>query len=181
MPKKPTITREEIEEGAFRLIREKGYEAFSVRALAAFLGCSTQPVMYHFPDLSVLREIAYQKADEFHSAYLLAGSDLLDLGMKYIRFAAEETMTFRFLFQSGHFSGRSLEEMIRSPETVEILEIIGREAGVSAEEAALFFEPLYAVVHGYASLIANNKIQYDPEMIQRSLTAVAEGLMREER
>ena len=55
MPKKPTTTKEAMIDGAFRLIREHGYEALTVRNLASFLGCSTQPIMYQFPDTDILK------------------------------------------------------------------------------------------------------------------------------
>ena len=108
MPKKPTTTKEAMIEGAFRLVREQGYEVLSVRNLAAFLGCSTQPIMYQFPDTNTLKDLTYQKADAFHSAYILEGNDLLEIGLRYIRFAKEEPHLFQFLFQSGRFSGLSL-------------------------------------------------------------------------
>jgi hypothetical protein len=34
-------------------------------------------------------------------------------------------------------------------------------------------------VHGYASLIANNAMKYDPTAIEKTLTAIAEGLLKE--
>ena len=80
MPKKPTTTKEAMIDGAFRLVREKGHEFLTARSLAAYLGCSTQPVMYQFPNLDVLRDLTYQKADGFHSEYILAGGDLLEIG-----------------------------------------------------------------------------------------------------
>ena len=33
-----------------------------------------------------------------------------------------------------------------------------------------------AVVHGYASLIANNGMKYDPDAIRRALLMIAEGM-----
>ena len=57
--------------------------------------------MYQFPNLDMLRDLAYQKADAFHSEYILTAGDLLEIGMRYIRFAEEEPQLFRFLFQSG--------------------------------------------------------------------------------
>ena len=178
MSKKPTTTKEEMVEGAFRLIREKGHEFLTARNLAAFLGCSTQPIMYRFPDLDVLRELTYQKADAFHSDYILAGEDLLEIGLRYIRFAQEEPRLFRFLFQSGRFSGFSLEELIRSPETAGVLAAVSSEEGLAKEDAVSYFEPLAAVVHGYASRIANNAMKYDPEAIKKALITIAEGLER---
>jgi AcrR family transcriptional regulator len=178
MPKKPTTTKEDMIEGAFRLIREKGHEALTVRNLASFLGCSTQPIMYQFPDTDVLKDLTYRKADLFHSEYILAGTDLLDIGVRYIRFAREEPQLFRFLFQSGRFSGLSLEDLIMAPETAEVLAAVSSEEELSAEEAAAFFEPLVAVVHGYASLIANNAMKYDPDAIRNALMMIAEGIER---
>jgi AcrR family transcriptional regulator len=178
MPKKPTTTKEDMIEGAFCLIREKGHEALTVRNLASFLGCSTQPIMYQFPDTDVLKDLTYRKADSFHSEYILAGTDLLDIGIRYIRFAKEEPQLFRFLFQSGRFSGLSLEDLIMAPETAEVLAAVSSEEELSAEEAAAFFEPLVAVVHGYASLIANNAMKYDPDAIRNALMMIAEGIER---
>ncbi len=178
MPKKPTTTKEDMIEGAFRLVREQGHEALTARNLAAFLGCSTQPIMYRFPNLDILKDLTYRRADAFHSEYLLAGGDLLEIGLRYIRFAQEEPRLFRFLFQSGRFAGFSLQELIRSPEVAGILAAVSSEEGLSAEDAAAFFEPLAAIVHGYASLIANNAMKYDPDAARRALIAVAEGLER---
>ncbi len=176
MPKKPTTTKEAMVEGAFRLIREKGHDHLTARNLAAFLGCSTQPVMYQFPNLDTLRDLAYRKTDAFHSEYILKGADLLEMGLRYIRFAEEEPQLFRFLFQSGRFSGSSMEDLIRSPETAYILAAVSEEEALTTDDAAAFFEPLVALVHGYASMIANNAMKYDPDAIRKALVTIAEGL-----
>ena len=180
MPKKPTTTKDTIIEGAIQLIRKNGYGFLTARNLAAFLGCSTQPIMYQFPNLDTLRDLTYQKVDEFHSEYILAGGDLLEMGLRYIRFAEEEPHLLQFLFQSGHFSGFSLEDLIRSPETASILAAVSAEEGLTTESAAAFFEPLAALVHGYASMIANNAMKYDPDAIRKALITIAEGLERGE-
>jgi len=176
MPKKPTTTRDAMIEGAFQLIREKGHGFLTARNLAAVLGCSTQPIMYQFPNLDTLKDLVYQKADAFHSKYILTAGDLLETGMRYIRFAEEEPQLFRFLFQSGRFSNLSLEDLIRVPEAGDVLAVVCAEEGLPTKDAARFFEPLVAIVHGYASLIANNAMKYDPEAIRKALIAIAEGL-----
>ena len=178
MPRKPSTTKDAMIEGSFQLIREKGHEYLTARNLAAFLGCSTQPIMYQFPNLDILRDLTYRRADEYHSEFILAGGNLLEMGLRYIRFAEEEPKLFRFLFQSGRFSGSGMEELFRSPETADILAAVSEEEGLTTESAAAFFEPLAAVVHGYASLIASNAIRYDPETIRKVLITIAEGLER---
>ena len=178
MPKKPSTTKEAMLEGALQLIRQKGSDYLTARNLAAFLGCSTQPIMYQFPNLDTLRELTYQKADALHSEYILAGADLLEMGLRYIQFAEEEPRLFRFLFQSGRFSGFSLEDLIRAPEAAGILASVAEEERLTTDGAVAFFEPLAALVHGYASLIANNAMKYDPDAIRKALISIAEGLER---
>ena len=98
------------------------------------------------------------------------------MGLRCVRFAREEPRLFRFLFQSNRFSGRNLEDLIRAPEAAALLSAVGAEEGLDPEAAVSFFESLAALVHGYASFIANNAMKYDPEAIRRALLAVAEGL-----
>ena len=100
------------------------------------------------------------------------------MGLRYIRFAEEEPQLFRFLFQSGRFSGLSLEDLIQAPEAADVLATVSSEEGLTTEEAVAFFEPLVAVVHGYASLIANNGMKYDPGAIRSALIMIVEGLER---
>ena len=71
-----------------------------------------------------------------------------------------------------------MEGLIRAPETEGILSVVCEEDGLTPEEAVSFFEPLAALVHGYASLIANNAVKYDPEAIRKALITIAEGLER---
>ena len=71
-----------------------------------------------------------------------------------------------------------MEDLIRSPETADILAVVSREEGLTPEEAVTFFEPLAALVHGYASMIANNAMKYDPDAIRNALITIAEGLER---
>ncbi len=58
--------------------------------------------------------------------------------------------------------------------------VAGDEEGLDTEAAAAYFEPLCVAVHGYASLIANNGMDYDPETIERSLTFLAEAVIGKE-
>ena len=166
-------------EAAFELVRREGYDALTARALAAELGCSTQPIMYRFPDLSELREEVYRRADEFHTRYILEGGDLLGIGLRYVRFAAEEPRLFRFLFQSGHFDGESLQGLIHAPEAAPLLQAMGPLGADDPEAAARDFECLYVAVHGYASLIANNAMDFDELAIEKVLLKIGGAVISE--
>ena len=177
MPKKPTTTREEMIEGAFQLIRREGFSALTVRRLAEELGCSTQPIMYQFPDLEVLKDAVYERADRFHSEYILEDDDFLEIGLRYIRFASEEGNLFCFLFQSGRFDGSSIRQLTHETVDGSIIEVASRELEMDKKDTLDAFEVLFAMVHGYASLIANNALKYDPDSLRTVLDKVGESLM----
>ena len=177
MPRKPAITREEIVDGAFRFIRTRGFGSLTARNLAKELGCSTQPIMYQFPNLAELKECAYKKADEYHSEYILRSDDLVEIGLRYISFAYEEPFLFRFLFQSGHFDGTDLDEMICDPAAGGLIGRVRDELNVSGTKAEEIFKTLFIMVHGYASLIANNAIPYDRSEIEKILVSVGQELL----
>lgn len=179
MSRTPSTTREQMVDVAFQLVRREGYAALTARSLAAELGCSTQPIMYQFPELAKLRELVYQKADQYHTTYLFSAEDLLGIGLRYVQFAAEEPNLFRLLFQSGHFDGTSLADMLAAPEVAGIVQAASSELSLSKEDALSVFEALYVAVHGYASLVANNAMKYDPAAIEKTLTSIAAGLLKE--
>lgn len=179
MPRRATITKGAMIEAAFELVRRDGHEALTARSLAAELGCSTQPIMYRFPDLSELRKEVYRQADAFHTRYILEGKDLVDLGLRYVRFAAEEPALFRYLFQSGHFDGKSLQDLIHAPEAASILEAIGPLGTDEPETVAKDFECLFVAVHGYASLIANNAMDFDELAVKKVLLIIGSAVLNE--
>ena len=179
MPRRATTTREAMVEAGFELVRREGHDALTARSLAAELGCSTQPIMYRFPDLAELREEVYRKADEFHTRYVLEGEDLVGMGLRYVRFAADEPRLFRLLFQSGHFDGKSLRGLINAPEAAPILQATGFLGADGPEAAARDFECLYVAVHGYASLIANNAMGFDERAVEESLRRIGRAVLGE--
>lgn len=172
MPAVPRITRSDILAGAFQLLRERGWEAVSIRSVAKQLGCSTQPIMYNFAASEELMEALRQMADEYHSRFLFspgAGHPMLNIGMNYIRFAHQEPQLFRFLFQSNRFSGADIGGLIADPANSELLGMVAGNAGISAEEASVLFRRMFIMAHGYASLFANNSMEYNEALCAEDL------------
>ena len=102
MPAKAKVTKEMIVEAAFAVARETGAENINARTVSERLHCSTQPVMYHFTTIEELKRTVYEKADGYHSEYLMnlkkaSNGVILGIGMNYIRFAIKEPHLIRFL------------------------------------------------------------------------------------
>ncbi|MBQ8110489.1 MAG: TetR/AcrR family transcriptional regulator [Clostridia bacterium] len=184
MSPRARITREMILDAALSVIEREGHEALTVRRLATELDCSTQPIVYHFGSVAQIVEEVYRRADAFHTAYLTDGLEdeeepLLALGLRYIRFGAEKSGLFRFLFQSGRFSRRTPEELTADAEVAPLIGIVRASSGLSPQEAGDIFRGLFVAVHGYASLLANNAMRWDPEAAAGLLKALYEGLTKQ--
>ena len=180
MPARAKVTREMIVDAAFAVARETGAESISARTVSERLNCSTQPVMYHFATIEELKRAVYAKADRYHSEYLMDRKSpqkgvMLGIGLNYIRFAIEEPHLFRFLFQSDYFNGKTLLELIDAEELIPVLSAMQRSLGISMKQTKTVFITVFLFAHGYASIIANNSLKYDEDMISSHLDRAYRG------
>lgn len=180
MPPKARITREMIIDAGLAIVRECGIDQLNARTVSERLGCSTQPVMYHFKRIEDMRRAVYHSADELHSAYLAAAdgdNPMLAIGLAYIRFAHTEKHLFQLLFQTNEFSGRSIVDLISAEELAPMLGLLSQAAGVGMDQARGIFKSLFLFVHGYASMLANNALDYDEAKIIHDLERIFMGAM----
>lgn len=178
MPPKVKVTKDMVIDAAFEVARETGVENINARTVAKKLNCSTQPVMYHFATIEELKKSAYAKTDVYHTEYLMnVNSDdiMVGIGLNYIRFAVEEPHLFRFLFQSGFAVENSLLEMVNSEELIPIISTMQETMDLSIEQTKEVFITLALFVHGYASIIVNNSLEYDEKLIATHLRRVYAG------
>ncbi len=65
MPAIAKVTKEMIIDAAFEIAKEMGAENINARTVSQKLGCSTQPVLYHFKKIEDVRITAYKKQANF--------------------------------------------------------------------------------------------------------------------
>ncbi len=178
MPK-AKISKEMVVDAAFEVARMSGVENVNARTVSEKLGCSTQPVMYYFATIEELKRAVYAKTDRFHTEYLMnAAPDtnpILSIGLNYVRFAIREPHLFRLLFQSGYAVENSLLEMIDSPELIPVISAMREALGMNEEQTKKVFLVVALFTHGYASIIANNSLEYDENIVAEHLELAFRG------
>lgn len=179
MPK-AKITREMVIDAAFETARSMGIENVNARTVSEKLNCSTQPVMYHFARIEEMKRAVYEKADRFHSEYLMNITNteegiMLGIGLNYIRFAIREPNLFRFLFQSGYAVENSLLDMVNSEELKPLLAMMSGAMEMTVEQTKEVFVTIAMFAHGYASIIANNSLEYDEKTVAADLARAYRG------
>ena len=168
-----------VVDAAFQVTRADGEANVNARTVAKRLGCSTQPVMYHFAKIEDLKRAVYEKTGRFHTEYIMnvppSRNIMLGIGLNYIRFSVEEPNLFRFLFQSGFATENSLFEMVDSDELSPVINAMQRAMGLTVKQTKEVFITLAMFVHGYASIIANNNLRFDESVASEHLNRVYRG------
>lgn len=181
MPPKVKITEQMIIDASFEIIRISGHENLNARTIAEYLKCSTQPVLYHFKTVDEIREAVYRKADEYHTEYIMPKdgdeNPMLAMGLNYVRFGNAEKNLFRFLFQTNKFGGMDIAALMENPALSDIIDVMANGLDCDREEAREMFLTFFAIVHGLASLLANNAMEYDEEQSKKMLDTVFFGML----
>lgn len=178
MPRKRILTKEEIIEEAFQMVKEKGMEAMSVRNLASSLHTSTQPIFTLFPSTSLIqneiKEKAYALYDSFvQKALQEKNKPFQAVGVSYISFAITYPNLFRLLFMTE--SDQSYYHFNIDHNAKAILEDVKQEYGLNEEMTHRLYLYSWVYTHGLAVMLVTKTISLTEEEIERMLHEVVGG------
>ena len=179
MPATIRITEAAIRRAALELVRTQGPQALNARALAAALGCSTQPIFKNFPSMEALKRAVVEEAlaayHRFVEAAVAASADppYKARGMAYIGFARTEPTLFRLLFMRSR-AGET--ESPEDPDWPADTARAGTSAGLSGAGAELFHLEMWAFVHGIAVMTATGYLTLEEQIVSRMLSDAFRGV-----
>lgn len=178
MPPKVKITKEDIIKTAVELVRANGEQLINARAIAASLGCSTQPIFSNFSSMEELQKEIIAAAYDRYLGFLKSEAEsgkyptYKSYGMAYIRFAKEEKELFKLLFMCD----RRDEELTPTADFNASIEIIMSANGITRERAERLHLEMWACVHGIGTMLATSFLTLDWELISDMLTDIYQGI-----
>ena len=186
MPPKVKFTKEMIASVAFDMVRKHGAELLSARGLAAELGSSTAPIFTAFDSIEEVRDQVIFKARKLYKDYLekasLAERPFKEMGMQYIRFAADEPELFKLLFMGGDEEKEATHYLPDGDENSEmILNTVESLYGMSKEKAMKLYNHLSVYTHGLAVLFAQRCRVFTMEDVNVMLTEIFNALTKEDK
>lgn len=107
MPPRFKFSREQIVTAGVELVRHKGWQALTTRALAEKLGTSARPIYSYFRRMDELERMIVQRAVELLHSFMMrnrTGDPWLDHGIGYVMFAQEEKHLFRSINDEKHIA-----------------------------------------------------------------------------
>ena len=181
MPRKTVIHKQDIISAAVEIVRANGYESLNARAIAQYLGCSTQPIFSNFRNMEDLTGNVVQRSLEIYNDFVAEEfrrphdyPPYKTNGMAYIRFAMEEKNLFKLLFMRDRTNESSPAE---ESTFYDVLPLIMKATGLNREQASLFHFEIWAAVHGIAVMVASSYYNADMDLISGTLTDVYQGLL----
>lgn len=156
MPRKESITVEQILETAFAMTRQEGFASVTARRVAARAGCSTQPIFRVYKNMEELWDAVYEKAAAFFQDYYslypkMAHVPFVNMGMAYIAFAREEGHLFELLFLSPGKNRRSTYELLNGSDG-NVLYEINRARAEGCNRPEEVFMRMWVFIHGSACM-----------------------------
>ena len=181
MPPKEKVSKARVSETAFEMTREYGFSEVTARKLAERLGCSTQPIFRAYENMDELRcDLFYMSAD-FLIGHMLKKKGknpaYLGLAMSYIEFAQKEKNLFELIASVDDFGTQTIAEFLKSEEGDLMLGRISAEGNVSDAKRRELFTMFWMFVHGMASLIAGNRVEFTDRQIRTYITKAYEGFV----
>lgn len=179
MPPKAKFAREEIVRAALEIVRKKGPQGLTARALGMELGSSTRPIFTVFQSMEEVEQEAFKAADALYESRLKEEMSKGEYppykasGMGYIRFAREEGELFKWLFMRD----RSQEKIETQEKQLKpILDLLQKDMGLETERAYRFHMEMWIFVHGIATMIVTGYLNWDMKIVSGVLTDAYCGL-----
>ena len=187
MTRKATISREMILDAALNILIRDGYAAVNVKTIAKELGCSTQPVVWHFENMEGLRSALSEYAREYAARKALSDSrnkieSFEFLGRSYVKMALKEPNLFRFLYLGESPMGKpyDLKGIARDKKNKEMISKIAEQTGLNEEQVIRFVRNTLIYSHGIATMVATGVFKgTEKEMMEMINDAADSFIMKE--
>ena len=186
MARKTTISREVILEAALKMLIRDGYSSVNVKTLAAEIGCSTQPIVWHFENMDGLRRALSEYAMEYAAKKAESKKDnklesFEFLGRSYVKMALKEPNLFKFLYLGESPMGRpyNLKDVGRGKHK-EMIYMIAEQTGLNEDQVIRFVRDTIIYSHGIATMLATGVLKgTEKEMMTLINTAANAFILNE--
>lgn len=173
MIKEPKITRDNIINEAYNIVKVKGMESLNVRDLATNLNSSVQPIYYQFGNIENLKKEVLNKVVSTYMKYMNMDLDsklpYKQIGLNYIKFAKEEPKLFQMIFMTK--TDLSIEKFMEADKNFEdIKKYVSLSTGLKDKKVKTYHTKMWLFTHGIACLLATGTCKLTDKEIRDLLT-----------
>lgn len=181
MARKTQISKEVILETALKMLIRDGYSAVNIKTLSREIGCSTQPLVWHFDNMEGLRKALADYAliyanEKMRPSANSAVNAFEQVGRAYIKMALHEPNLFQFVFLngSGCYPTGNANMLTEEDDHAKLIKMIAKEFQISEQSAGEYLQNTVIYTHGLATFISTGIMSMSEEELM-SLIKQAEN------
>lgn len=166
------------------ILRETGMRGFSLRECARRAGVAHSAPAHHFGEarglITAIATRGFERLDEAMRLVAAQSSEqaLANLGRAYLRFAVEDPVIFKLMFDTGQLDLSSARfHAAATKASDQLAQAVAQERGIGMAELDpddLAFA--WATVHGMAMLLVGGALSASP--LSSNMDQLADGLVR---
>ncbi len=172
MARKTQISKQIILQSALELLIEKGFSAVNIKTLSQKIGCSTQPIVWHFDNMDKMREALTQEAVIYANKKMMPTSlngieAFWQVGFAYINLALDTPNLFRFIYmgESNIYCRGGFNSILTDKGNAILIENIYQYLNISKEQAEKLFQRIIVYTHGIVSLVVAGVLKCTKEQV----------------
>jgi len=186
MARKTQISKEVILEAAFQMLLREGYSSINIKTLAAEIGCSTQPIAWHFGNMESLRTELLEYClnflkDRFSTQGEHVSGILEGIATRYIELAFDYPNLYKYLYISDQDGQKmaTTAQVLRAENHDKVIELLQKEHNISSEAAEKYLLNMQLYVHGIASYAVTKIAFPSKEVIMHMVHEVSEAFLKQ--
>ena len=180
MARKTQVSKEIILQEALEMLIRDGYSAINIKTLSKEIGCSTQPLVWHFENMAGLRKALAEYALNYANGKMRScvqnGMDAFaGVGMAYINLAFDEPNLFQYLYMSGESELRAggFDVLVHAEANAAMAAQIADDLKIPKANVSSFFQNTMIYTHGLACFVASGVITSSKEEVIRMVRQAA--------
>ena len=170
MARTTKFSKDDILEKSVEFIKEHGYSKLTVRELAKYIGCSTQPIFKNYANFDKYKEDLKFYLRRDYSAFINKYVDIKDhlytISCAYAFYAKKEPNVFFSLFMADLAGSRTVEEVLNTDRNFETINAMVKQYKISLEDAKKVYREVRFYTHGIATQLCVNSIKLTDKEIK---------------
>ena len=183
MARKVTIGREVILESALKMLIRDGYSSVNIKTLASEIGCSTQPIVWHFENMDGLRAALFEYARIYAATSAASGRNDVEgfeaIGAAYVRMAINEPNLFKYLYlgEAPFAQTHNVKDIATGEHNAEMIKKICDQTGLKRQAVIRYIRNTIIYSHGIATLVATGMFTATEKEMMKMINNAADGFL----
>lgn len=187
MARKVQISKEVILQAALEMLIEDGYLSINIKTLSKKIGCSTQPLVWHFENMEGLRKALAEYALAYANNKMCPTAEnaieaFEQVGTAFVRIAVKEPNLFRFLYLEGRSDStiEGFDALTEDDGNPELIRRISHHLQISEECTGRYLQNTIVYTYGMATLAATGIIKTSEKEMMQMINQAADAFLAQE-